>query len=257
MWYKFTIFEIYTKKFMNTVVKCFSLVVLLLLVGCAKEKEQPKVIYEESTPVTSETKIDSSNIRIADLPIHLEGTAYLIHPLGDMRVYQNTARGNFTSGKNQMHSYSISNYNRYELTGYLENIKFQHKDSSSLRLLTTKKIQIQTVTYPIALAERTKLHVLVYTLADRDTNRDGVIDANDIKSLYISTIDGSNFTKLSASFHELIDWNIVDLKNRLYFRTTEDINKNGAFDKNDAIHYQYLDLLAKEWVVQTYNPLEN
>lgn len=215
------------------------------------------MIYEETSPVTIETKIDSSNIRIADLPIHLEGTSYLIHPLGDIRVYQNNSRSSYGSGKTNTISYSISNYNRYELTGYLENIKFQHKDSTSLHLLTNKKVQIQTVTYPFAFAERTKHPLLIYTLVDMDTNRDGNLDSNDIKSLYISNIDGSNFTKLSVPFHELIDWNIIDLKNRLYFRTTEDINKNGAFDKNDAIHYQYVDLLAKEWVVETYNPIEN
>ncbi|MDP2159433.1 MAG: hypothetical protein Q8K02_03055 [Flavobacterium sp.] len=242
---------------MKTSVTCFSLFVLLLLVGCSNEKEQPKVIYEETSPVTIETKIDSSNIRIADLPIHLEGTSYLIHPLGDIRVYQNNSRSSYGSGKTNTISYSISNYNRYELTGYLENIKFQHKDSTSLHLLTNKKVQIQTVTYPFAFAERTKQPLLIYTLVDMDTNRDGNLDSNDIKSLYISNIDGSNFTKLSVPFHELIDWNIIDLKNRLYFRTTEDINKNGAFDKNDAIHYQYVDLLAKEWVVETYNPIEN
>ncbi|GGD29679.1 hypothetical protein [Flavobacterium orientale] len=241
---------------MNTLVKYFFSFVLLLTIGCAKEKEQPKVIYEANKPTVVESKIDSSNIRIADLPIYLEGTSYLIHPLGDIRVYQNNSRS-YSSGKTNTISYSISNYNRYELTGYLENINFQHKDSTSLHLLTTKKVQIQSVTYPFDFAEKTKRQLLIYSLVDMDTNRDGNLDSNDIKSLYISNIDGTNFTKLSVAFHELIDWNIVDVKNRLYFRTTEDINKNGAFDKNDAVHYQFVDLLAKEWTVETYNPLEN
>lgn len=152
-------------------------------------------------------------------------------------------------------SFSISNYNRFELTGYLENIKIQHKDSVNLRLLTDKKVQIQTVTYPQAFSEKTKKQLLIYTLVDKDTNRDGILDSNDIKSLYISEIDGNNFTKLSSDYHELIDWNIIEPQSRLYFRTIEDINKNGAFDKNDSLHYHFVNLLQKEWVIEKYAPV--
>jgi hypothetical protein len=88
-----------------------------------------------------------------------------------------------------------------------------------------------------------------------DSNKDGKLDSNDIKDLYISTIDGSNFKKLSVEFQEFIDWNVIDSQNRLYFRTIEDINKNGAFDKDDKVHYQYVDLLDKELKVVEYNPI--
>jgi hypothetical protein len=52
---------------------------------------------------------------------------------------------------------------------------------------------------------------MVYTIYDVDTNRDGKLDTNDIKSLYLSDI-GKNFTKISANFQELIDWNLIDSK---------------------------------------------
>jgi hypothetical protein len=42
----------------------------------------------------------------------------------------------------------------------------------------------------------------------------------------------------------------------MYFRTIEDINKNGAFDKDDKVHYQYLDLLSKELKVMEYKPVD-
>jgi hypothetical protein len=35
----------------------------------------------------------------------------------------------------------------------------------------------------------------------------------------------------------------------------EDINKNGAFDKDDKVHYQYVDLLSKDLKVVAYNPI--
>ena len=80
--------------------------------------------------------------------------------------------------------------------------------------------------------------------------------SNFIKSLYISEFNGSKFTKISQDFQELIDWNIVEAQNRLYYRTIEDINKNGAFDKNDLVHYYYVELLSPDWKTQKYNPIE-
>lgn len=88
-----------------------------------------------------------------------------------------------------------------------------------------------------------------------DTNRDTKLDANDIKALYISTIDGKNLKKLSADMQELIDWNLVESKNRLYFRTIEDTNQNGQFDKNDRINYHFVDLLSPEFTIEKYNPI--
>ena len=61
-------------------------------------------------------------------------------------------------------------------------------------------------------------------------------------------------SKASEEFQELIDWNIIEAQNRLYFRCIEDINKNGAFDKNDKVHYHFVNLLSDEWKVEVYNP---
>mgnify|MGYP000306263944 FL=1 len=195
-----------------------------------------------------------SHIKIADLPIHMEGTKYLIHPVGDVRVYDDFSKVYGSTKTNQV-SYAISNYNRFEITGYFENLKFQHIDSTNVKPLTEEKIQIQTVTYLDRIAANTKKQILVYSVVDRDTNKDKKIDQNDIKSLYISTIDGSNFTKLTEDYLEFIDWNIIEAQNRLYFRCIEDINKNGAFDKNDKVHYHYVNLLDAEWKVETYMPI--
>ncbi|QYJ68216.1 hypothetical protein [Flavobacterium litorale] len=226
---------------------------VLLTVGCREEAEpKPKVTYEDAEEVKKTVpKIDSTQIKIADLPVHMDGTEYLIHPIGDIRIYDDKKKIYGTSRTNNI-SYAISNYNRFEITGYFENLKFQHIDSTALHSLSNKKLQIQTVTY---LNTITRKAVLVYTLVDSDTNHDSKIDSNDIKSLYISDISGRNFYKLSHNMEELIDWNTVEVQNRLYFRTIEDINKNGAFDKNDKLHYYYTELLSPTWEVTSYEPV--
>lgn len=230
---------------------------MVLAMGCKEEEETPKVTYPEpKTEVKPpEVKIDSTQIKVADLPIIMEGTKYLIYAIGDVRLYGNRS-SKYGSSKTNSVSYSISNYNRSELTGYLSNLRFQHIDSTHCHTLTNKVIEIQTATYLEDISKKINKGILVYTLADSDTNRDGKVDSNDIKSLYISEINGDNFNKLSTELEELLDWNTIEIQNRLYFRTIEDINKNGSFDKDDVIHYYYVDLYKPTWETVKYNPFE-
>jgi hypothetical protein len=88
---------------------------------------------------------------------------------------------------------------------------------------------------------------------DADTNRDGKLDSSDIKSLYLSEISGKRFTKVSMDLQELIDWNLIDSKSRLYFRTVEDTNKMGSLIKT-MVHYN-IDLSNNEWKVSNYEPI--
>ena len=228
----------------------------VFLVSCKEEEAKPKVIYDGSKPTRTEPKkVDSTEIKVADLPVHMEGTKYLIHPVGDIRIYDDSNRSYGTSRTNNSVSYAISNYNRFEITGYFENLKFQHIDSTALRPLTNKKIQIQTATYLNTISDKHKKQLLLYTLVDADTNKDGKVDANDIRALYISDINGHGFKKLSQDVQELIDWNLIEAQGKVYFRTIEDINKNGAFDKNDKVHYHYVNLLTPDFTVSDYEPV--
>lgn len=226
---------------------------LALLVSCKQENpKMPKVSYEPAKEKSSR-RIDSSQIVIADLPIQMRGTNYLIHPVGDFNVYEGKTKSSYGS-TNSDRIFTISNTSEFEITGYLRNLKFQKTDSDSIKPLTDKLILIQTATY-IKLNNKKKQQLMVYTMADMDTNKDGKVDTNDIKTLYISDISGERLTKFSEDFQELIDWNFIESQNRLYFRTIEDTNTNGLFDKNDVLHYNYVDLSNKEWKVMMYNPI--
>lgn len=228
---------------------------LLLLVGCKEEAEKPKVIYDTPKVAQELTKTDSTQIKIADLPIQMEGTEYLIHPIGDLNVYEKGPKNKYGSSSVNDLSFTISNTSEYEITGYLQNIKFQKIGSDSIRALTDKPVLIQTATYLKTIADKTQQQIMVYTLYDMDTNKDGKLDASDIKTLYMSKINGKKFVKISANFQELIDWDLNLSLNRLYFRTVEDTNKNGKIDSKDVVHYNYILLTTKNWRVKSYNPI--
>lgn len=226
----------------------------LLFISCKEEeKVKPKVNYDTKAKDVKAKPSEVNTLLVADLPIQMDGTSVLIHPIGEFSVRDSISRVKYSGSERE--SFVVSNYGGYEITGYLSNLKFQEVGSDSLKVLTDKPIMIERISYLKTIADKTKKQLLVYVLEDMDSNKDGKLDSSDIKNLYISTINGSNFTKLSAEFHELIDWSLIESQNRLYFRTIEDTNKNGAFDKDDKVHYHFVDLLTKELKVEEYQPL--
>jgi hypothetical protein len=228
---------------------------LLLLASCKEEIEKPKVTYDASKVGKELTKADSTQIKIADLPIHMQGTDYLIHPVGDLSVYEKGSKNRYGSSSVNDLSFTISNASEYEITGFLQNLKFQKIGSDSIKALTDKPVLIQTATYLKTVSDKINKQIMVYSMMDLDTNKDGKLDVSDITTLYLSKISGDKLTKVSADFQELIDWNLIESQNRLYFRTVEDTNKNGKFDSKDVVHYNYIDLANKDWKVESYNPI--
>jgi hypothetical protein len=230
-------------------------IAILLLTSCKEEVEKPKVTYDGTNRAKELSKADSTQIQIADLPLQMEGTEYLLHPIADLSIRERGVKSRYGSSSVNDLSFTISNYGEYEITGFLQNIKFQKVDSDSIRKLTERPVLIQTATYLKSVADKTNNQIMVYTMVDMDTNKDGKLDTSDIKALYLSDISGDRFTKMSSDFQELIDWKLIGSKNRLYFRTVEDTNKNGQFDKNDVVNYYYIDLSNREWKIIGYEPV--
>jgi hypothetical protein len=223
-----------------------AIIMMTLLFSCKKEVEKPKVIYNDSaSEIKQKQVVDTTLLKIADLPINMEGTNYLLFPVGVVKKLNSKSAYESSSYKDE-DSFMVSNYGEYQITGRLENIKFQEIGKDTIYSLTDKKVLIQTATYLKELADKTKKQLLVFTLEDIDTNKDDTLDTDDILSLYISDISGKNFTKLTADFQELIDWNFVVANATIYFRTIEDTNKNGKFDKKDTLHYYCINLLDKD-----------
>ena len=225
-------------------------ILLLFLSACNNQNEKPKVAYDAvKTEIKNKPIRVNAAIEISDLPVQIEGTKYILHPIGSIRV-------GLEDKKYGGNSYILTNYNRYELTGSFNNLKFQHQDSITFKTLTDKAVAIQNVTYLEAVARSIKKQFLVYTLEDLDSNKDGKLDDSDIKDLYISAVNGTNFIKLSPDFQEVIDWKLLESKNRLYYRSVEDINKNGAFDQDDKVHYYFVDLTDALLKAIEYNPMK-
>lgn len=230
-------------------------ITILLFTSCGRDNK-PKIVHAENNGTEiPELKKDTTFIEISDLPIQIDSTNYLIHPIGNFRIEDNRGKVIYKSSGYSYKNFSVSNYGGYRISGNLSNVKFQHIDSEKLSVLTENIIKIKSLTFLRKVFDNTKKQLLVYEVTDKDTNQDRKLDFNDINTLYISKINGTDFIKLTDTNKELIDWKIIESKNRLYFRTIEDTNKDGEFDKKDIIHYKYVDLNNESLIVKEYKPI--
>ncbi len=219
---------------------------IVLSISCKEHNK--KINHKDSIEV--ELKKDSSEIEIADLPINIDSTDYLIHPIGNIKEY--TSR---YSSKSSYASYNVSNQNSYSIGGEFSNIKFQHKDSSKLKPLFDKIVKIKSVHFLYEIKKNTGLEFLVYKVKDIDTNGDLKLNHLDINTLYISKMDGSSLKKLTKHLDQIIDWKTIPELNRLYLKSITDTNKNGDFDKEDKVNYSYVDLTDSELKLIEYHPI--
>ena len=230
---------------------------ILLLTSCENTNKSKIVHNVKNGNEIPELKIDTTFIEFADLPIQIDSTDYLIHPIGYFKTETHKGKVIYKSPGYGSKNFSISRYSGYRISGNLINVKFQHVESEKLSVLTENIIRIKSLTFLKKLFDTTKKQFLIYEVTDKDTNKDGKLDFDDINTLYISKIDGTEFRKLTGKNKELIDWKFIESKSRLYFRTIEDTNKDGEFDQKDFIHYKYVNLNSENLNIVEYKPIHD
>lgn len=230
--------------------------ILIFLICC--NNSNPKVVYQQSSDsLTNKLLVDTLAIEVAGLPVHFEGTSHLIHPIGKIKPNRSVRKAFMSSYSSHSSSRSISFFykDNSSIRGDIINVRFQHIDSVKLINLTNKQLKINEIEFIGPKDIPDVEPVLLYQITDIDTNEDLKLNDDDIESLYISSTDGQHFKKLTPAYEELINWELMKVQKRIYFITSEDINKDGEFNKTDTFHYYYVDLNDKSKEVIEYNPL--
>jgi hypothetical protein len=226
---------------MKTIIKTM-IFGLLLTISCQENQtKKPKVSYQKSGEKVV-VKKEKTSLEIADLPMQFAGSNVLIYTIGDINLGYN--KGGSYDGNN---NFRISNTMDNEVTGFISNLKFQQMGQDSLKPLTDKNIIIERFGF---LKNQNKI---VYSLYDEDTNQDNEIDGDDIKALYFSNENGTDFTKITENLHEIIDYKMIENLGLLFYRTIIDSNKNGKIDDEDKMHYYKYNLTKK--IATEYNPI--
>lgn len=182
------------------------------------------------------------------LPVHIDSTGYLLHPVG-------------TWGRNSedyFSSQSSSGANVYSgrdgLRGKMTNIFFQELNSEEFVPLSDKAIVITSAVFLRKIFENTGRGLLLYTVYDRDSNGDEALGEDDVRSLYISGINGKNFRKLTTEGQTFLDHSTLESLNRVYFRSYEDTNADNRLGEEDRMHLFYVDFSAEDPAVVEYDP---
>jgi hypothetical protein len=224
----------------------------ILLVSC---KQNAKNEIKEVTVLDKnrkEIKIDTTLIRVADLPFHIDSTSYLIHPVG--YITKNKDKGYFLKSSSSEGVYHVTNSYGNELNGIMTNLKFQKIGSDVLTSLTKENIKIYSVEFLRNIFNKTKKQLLVYKVIDVDTNEDKKLDLNDDTSLYLSRINGSGFKKVSLPNQKVLNTQVAEVNNRLYFKTMHNVKS----EKNEEkIHYFYIDLTDERFKAIEYYPVND
>lgn len=249
----------------------FLAVSTFLFISC-DDTRRPQVVYDEtiSDTLTVENMLeDTTKVLVAGMPIYLDSTEVLIHPIGwvDMYVekYNSLVGGSLNIGypelgkskmKDSNYSFAVHSNDKDYISGQMVNLIFEDVETGAKHKLTDRVMKILTVSYLRNVWRNTGKQYLLYSVIDKDYNRDGKLDGLDMTSYYMSNLDGTKFTKITEDYHYFDTDQLILKNNRYYFRTLEDVNKDGVFNKKDKYHYYYLDLAHDGLSPVEYFPLE-
>lgn len=200
--------------------KIMLLLFLISIISCS-EKQPQRIVYPENNNENSTEKpiidTDIKDKLIVDLPQKLDSSNYILFPLKRIPISNSKTRISKTS-------YS---WNRYSIP--LENLIFENINTGKTHFITNDTVKIVSF-IQLYNAKNTPEKIVVYEVIHKDSNQDGYLDNDDIKSLFISNSNGRKFTQLSPSSQQLLTWNYISESKTIYFKTTTDTNKDGDFD---------------------------
>lgn len=248
----------------------FGIVLIFLLQSCNKV-QTPQVVYDgtRSDTLTIDNLLeDTTKVLVTAMPVYLDSTDVLIHPIGWDDIYMKNKMGYSSGsvtidsklGRSKMvesdYGFEVNSNERDYIYGNMVNLIFENIETGQQHILTDKVLVVREVKYLRELAKKTDKHYLLYTVYDKDYNRDGKLDVEDMIAYYMSNLDGTNFTKITQDYHYLDISKLILRNGRYYFRTLEDVNKDGKFNKRDKYHYYYIDLKKGDFTPVEYFPIE-
>lgn len=211
---------------------------LLNLNSCFLTDEN--ISYDDTEIETEDILTDSSFMKMISLPVIYDSTDYLIFPLTyNDNSYENRSSGYFdyersASGGSYDYSSSGGYLSDYYYYGKFYNLIFQNINTGKINYLTNDRILGQNFRYLRKIYKQTGKQYILLNIKDKDTNKDGKLDHDDVATLYICHISGQNLKKLSPENEYVVNSTIVEKTNELYFQTKKDINKDGFFDRKDS-----------------------
>ena len=216
-----------------------------VLFSCSERRVQGVVAGDEPAHVQTMDSLFEDTTKV--LNVHLPSLVDSARQILVHEIYLET-RLNLDD-----RSYSKKEYIGGQIN--IANLIFENVINQKKHLLTDNQIRIS---FYHQLQDKKENRYFLYRVIDRDYNKDGKMNSDDVESLYISNIDGTSFSKLTKD-KENVQYNDkawIHSIDRYYFTTLKDSDKNGSFDPKDEMHHYYIQFNSGGYNVVEYNPLE-
>lgn len=174
-----------------------------------------------------------------DFPFAFDSSSLFIYPVRNTYDSRGSDR---KISSDLMNSYQYSDWaemSQSGASGWFYNFIFQDRNTQDLRPITDKELRFSEMIIIRDSIDQRAANTLLLQVYDQDSNQDKFLSREDLMSYYVASIDGKNLKKISPEGH-LINGHIYRRRlKRLYFKTIEDTDKNGKFEKNDQRHQYY------------------
>lgn len=212
-----------------------ALISLVFFLSCSRK--EPRIVYDSPEGAEVPQVQQEEQLKVS-LPIAFENLPYVYFPIGSYEA--DRSKLHIGSGSYSKGSTSYVYQGEWSIEGNLDNLMVRDRKEGAISPLTTQKVKISHIRYLIRMDTLHQKSLLLFEVVDEDSNRDGYLNYEDMKSLYLSGTDGSNFRRISPPKQHLLDWDVWAPEGLLFFRVHEDLNKDGIFDKQDRVHlYEY------------------
>lgn len=194
----------------------------MLLLSCVNENKETE---NADLSGKKHEKKNMSEKLVAALPSTVENTDFIVFSIRDNQIDERQKRSSYDSG--DWHG------------NYLDNLIFQNIKTEETHILTKKKIKI--IAYEQLLDSlNPSLNATLYQVLDSFPKNDKL---HTFKSLYLSTNDGRNFTKITKVNEHLNSWKYIPETGNIYFTTNDDLDNNRKLNDKDgqSVHSVSLD----------------
>ena len=232
-----------------------SSVLCLLFISCKHDLKREEIRLDESSSdvVESKWQLNSDSLLRLTLTKDVILTGMNDHRL--IGIYKAYA----VSEKNKLIKVNDEAIDDYDFDihympgldlfyGYqLINISHYNFESDSSTLFFDKNVLIKNLYFPsfeqdsINKKPINRNYYLV-SVFDEDTNKDGLINKNDLKHFYSFNADATSKTQLIPNNYTVVRSEYDSGKDVMYIYAKEDSNKNGRRDSHESLHIFWISL---------------
>lgn len=200
----------------------------LLTIGLGACNDRPREVLTdpltEPNIETADSKYNSINLQFNN-PTVLDSSDWVLYPL-TLEELEETEKGFKSSSYGRQYAY-------WNVAFYNTKTKQTRLLSDSLKMLITSISQKNdAITYSGQRTEENK-GLIYYSIATNDFNKDGRLNSDDPKYLFISDLSGQNFKQVSPDNFDLIHWQTILESNKILIQARKDTCKDKEFDEKD------------------------